>query len=78
MHVMIQARVRDVRVNHKLSLKRADLSSSIKKQKKKKRRKKPWLSHGCYTCDVINYKTKHRSLTKCRKTKIKIYLRPLS
>lgn len=39
MHVMIQARVRDVRVNHKLSLKRADLSSSIKKQKKKKKKK---------------------------------------
>ena len=29
------------------------------------------------TCDVTNYKTKHRSLTKCGKTKNKMYLQPL-
>ena len=30
------------------------------------------------TCDVTNYKKKHRSLTKYGKTKIKLYLQPLS
>jgi len=30
------------------------------------------------TCDVTNYKKKHRSSTKCGKTKIKIYFQPLS
>jgi len=29
------------------------------------------------TCDVTNYKKKYKSLTKCGKTKIKLYLHPL-
>jgi len=36
-----------------------------------------WVVHTIASCDVTNYKTKHRSLTKCGKTKIKLYLQPL-